>query len=173
MRRVAAFGAVLAVFFVGLAGGVAGAHLFYAHKLEETSERVPYLAPHYPGRLDRSLDLTPEQEREVHRILRQAHEDADELRREVRPRIRELMERAHDEIRETLTPEQRERFDELPLHKLRWRGSEPHRHGERGKHRRHSDVYREGPGPGPAPDRPPDQSPDSQPPASSQDHELR
>lgn len=176
MKRSVALGAVLAVFLVGLAGGVAGAHLFYAHKLEAKSERVPFLAPHYQGRLDRSLDLSPQQEQEIRRILRQAHEEAESLRREVRPRIHQLMEGAHEQIREVLTPEQRQRFEELPLHKRRWRGPRSHHHREgRDKHRRHSRVVREGSTPSAAPDAGTGDEPlpETEPPESSRNLERR
>ncbi|MCB1036608.1 MAG: hypothetical protein KDD47_22475 [Acidobacteria bacterium] len=128
MKRALALGAVVAVFLVGMAGGMAGAHLFYARKLESTSSRVPFLAPHYMGRLEENLDLTPEQSRQVGRILEGAHREAESLRRDVRSRLQRLMEKAHGDIRDVLTPEQRQRFDELPIHQRRWHEPSSHRH---------------------------------------------
>lgn len=145
MKRGTALAAVFAIFLVGLAGGVAGTRLFYSQKLEAKSERVPFLAPHYMGRLDKALDLTPEQRRAVDRILEETHREAEVLRREVRPRIHELMEGAQEKIKEVLTPEQRRRFEELPVHRRRWRGPRgPRRPGKelgRGKPGRPPAVY--------------------------------
>lgn len=122
MNRPTALGAVFAVFLVGVLGGVAGARFFYAQELEAKAERVPFLAPHYIGHLDRGLDLGPEQKEQIDQILREAHQEAEALRREVRPRIHQLMEEARESIKAVLTPEQLQRFEELPIHQRRWRG---------------------------------------------------
>ncbi len=132
MKRSTALAAVFAIFLVGLAGGIAGTRLVYSQKLEANSERVPFLAPHYMGRLEKGLDLSPDQREAIGRILRETHREAESLRHEIRPRIHRLMEEAQDKIKAILTEEQRQRFEELPIHQRRWRGPPDHRHPRRG-----------------------------------------
>lgn len=113
MKRVVAGLAVLALFLIGIAVGALGAHLYYAREL-----RHPGAFPHLAGRffaehLERRLLLTPEQRREIDLILRETHERARELRGELEPQVREVMESASARIEGVLTPEQREEFQRL------------------------------------------------------------
>jgi hypothetical protein len=64
-------------------------------------------------RLERRLDLSPEQTRHVEAIVERARDDLWELRRQVAPRIHTRMEEARAEIEELLTPEQREELRRL------------------------------------------------------------
>lgn len=87
-------------------------------------------------RLDRRLDLTPEQEREVAGIVERARDELWELRREVAPRIHGRMEEARAEIETILTAEQREELRRMgpPLlpsghHRFGRPGGPDHRRG--------------------------------------------
>jgi len=64
-------------------------------------------------RLERRLDLSAEQTRQVEAIVERARADLWELRRQVAPRIHSRMEEARAEIEELLTPEQREELRRL------------------------------------------------------------
>jgi Spy/CpxP family protein refolding chaperone len=64
-------------------------------------------------RLERRLDLSREQTRQVEAIVEHARDDLWELRREVAPRIHGRMEEARAEIEQLLTPEQREELRRL------------------------------------------------------------
>ena len=59
------------------------------------------------------LDLSPEQRDEVRGILADSARRGGSIRRELRPRVEELMRETAERIREVLDEEQRERFDEL------------------------------------------------------------
>jgi hypothetical protein len=66
-------------------------------------------------RLDRNLDLTPQQEAEVTRILRKHHERVGALWGGVRPQVRREVELTNAEIQRLLTPEQRTKFERIKM----------------------------------------------------------
>ncbi len=77
----------------------------------------------FAARLERHLDLTEKQRRLIDEIVAESRSEANALHDEMLPRVREHMRRTHDRILEVLTPEQRERFEEL--------SSRHHRRAER------------------------------------------
>lgn len=77
-------------------------------------------------RLDRHLDLTDEQRRQIEEIVRRRHQRINELTSRIRPRVRAEIDQTNDEIARILTPEQREKFDRMKLHLGR-------RHGRHGR----------------------------------------
>jgi len=120
MKRSIAFTSVFGLFLLGVVVGALAMHLVYA-------TRFPPGPPHGPGRpgasgpeflerLERRLDLTPEQKDEIRAILVDSVGEAEGMRREMEPRVREHAERVGERIREVLTPEQRRRFDEMRRH---------------------------------------------------------
>ena len=110
MKPVGALAAVLALFLLGIAAGVLATHLFYARQLRHAGG-PPFLGSRFFGEfVVRRLDLTPEQEREIQGILGRTRRQAAEMRRDLRPKVRRLMEGATREIEGVLTPEQREAF---------------------------------------------------------------
>jgi Spy/CpxP family protein refolding chaperone len=64
-------------------------------------------------RMERDLDLTPEQREPVDKILKEGQERMKKLMETVEPHRREELKRTIDEFRRVLTPEQQKRFDEL------------------------------------------------------------
>jgi Spy/CpxP family protein refolding chaperone len=107
-----AVAAVLALFLVGIGVGILGTHLYLLHARGPADGPAPGAA-RFHARMERALDLTEEQKRQVRAILRDSRREADALHREMLPRVRAHMEATADRIREVLTPEQRERFDEF------------------------------------------------------------
>jgi Spy/CpxP family protein refolding chaperone len=99
------------------------------------------------------LDLTPEQHQRIEAILEQSRPLTDSVLRSSLPRLRAIRDSVRLRIREVLTPEQQERFDEM---ERRWgdRGPGewglPMGPGERGR--------RGGPGGRPMPEPPPPDS---------------
>jgi Spy/CpxP family protein refolding chaperone len=69
--------------------------------------------PVFSERLQRHLDLTAEQRREVAEILRQAQEEGRRMHEEMLPRVNELIEATQQDMRKILTPEQQQSFDEI------------------------------------------------------------
>jgi Spy/CpxP family protein refolding chaperone len=67
----------------------------------------------YVARLDRELGLAPAQRDSVHAVLERHRPAMDSLWRATRAPIETLRMRIRSEIRTHLTPEQRERYDEM------------------------------------------------------------
>ena len=65
--------------------------------------------------LDRLLDqdLSSEQKREISKILEELRSELEGLRKQARPEIDRKMQEAQRRIREILTPEQQEQFDQI------------------------------------------------------------
>jgi Spy/CpxP family protein refolding chaperone len=64
-------------------------------------------------RMERELELTPEQRDPIDRILKDGQERMKKLMDTVEPRRREEFKKTIEEFRAVLTPEQHKRFDEL------------------------------------------------------------
>ena len=62
-------------------------------------------------RMERELDLTPEQREPIDKILKEGQERMKKVMETVEPRRREEYKRTLEEFRGALTPEQRQRFD--------------------------------------------------------------
>jgi Spy/CpxP family protein refolding chaperone len=74
-------------------------------------------------RMQRDLDLTPEQRDPIDKILKEGQERMKKLMETVEPRRREELRRTIDAFRAVLTPEQQKRFDDL-LKQQQQRGRE-------------------------------------------------
>lgn len=133
MKRLVAFAAVTALFAVGVVVGVLGTHLYYAHRLGQPGGPPAMIARGFEDRLQRELGLDAEQMQRIHEILREGHEQTEQIRAEMAPRLHEQLEAMHRRIvEEVLTPEQRVRFEELQA-----------------QHRRRADTFFLHPEPGP------------------------
>ena len=64
-------------------------------------------------RMERELDLTPQQREPIDRILLEGQERMKKLMETVEPRRREELKKTIEEFRAVLTPEQGKRFDDL------------------------------------------------------------
>ena len=64
-------------------------------------------------RIARELDLTPTQRVRVDSIMARRIRDIEQVRQEVRPRMRQIFERTRTEIDSVLTPAQRERMNAI------------------------------------------------------------
>ena len=113
MKRWQALVALAGLFVLGVVSGGLGAHLYYARALDRPPDPPPFFGGPVGPRLERHLELTAEQRQQLGEILDQSHREAEALRRDLAPRMREVMERSEQRIRELLTPEQLERFEEL------------------------------------------------------------
>lgn len=165
MSRFAAFSAALSLLVVGGLVGVLGAHLF--HSLHPRAAEPPLLLRgHAVHRLERYLELTPEQSRELEAILHRARDEGEELRADVEPRLRAILVGAMEEIDAMLDPEQHRKFRQV---QRRWGRGLGRDDLEPGWYRGPGDPPRErGPGPHPWHRRqhPPPAEPGSPPEAS-------
>ncbi len=118
--------AAAALFASGLAIGALGVHLFYAQKIATVGGPPMPVGPMFERWLFRHLDLSERQRVEVREILERSRAEADELRREMGPRVRIMNRRTAEAISEILTPEQREKMEELMARReRRQRGLRP------------------------------------------------
>ena len=105
MKRSVALLSVVAVFVVGVAIGIVGTHLFYAQEFRRPGGPPGLMGRSFVDRLEGHLDLTGDQRRQIDAILERSHEEAEMLRHEMQPRLRELFETTGAEIDAILTPE--------------------------------------------------------------------
>jgi len=111
VKRSTALVAVVALFLVGVLVGILGTHLFYLRQLRHPGGMAALGNRFLANSLDRRLDLTPEQRRQVDAILADASREAGAVRREMMPRILEILDRSHRRIAAVLTPEQRQELE--------------------------------------------------------------
>jgi len=64
-------------------------------------------------RMERELDLTPEQREPIDKILKEGQDRMKKLMETVEPRRREEFKKTMEEFRAVLTPEQQKRLDDL------------------------------------------------------------
>lgn len=105
-------------FGAGFIGGAAAHHL-YSHR----EGRIPEFAMHaLVNRLDRRLNLTDAQRRQVEAIVKKHHANINHAWSDVRPRVRKELEAANAEIVKVLTPEQRKKYAKLRMQLLHQTG---------------------------------------------------
>ena len=114
VRKLLAILGVCLVFVLGAAAGAAvtlrvirhrAENLLTRHGSDQATERLARI-------LAKRLNCDPAQTEQVAGILRSAHNELWEVRRDVTPRVREIYGRAVSRIRETLRPDQAKVFDE-------------------------------------------------------------
>jgi sugar-specific transcriptional regulator TrmB len=99
------------VFAAGVVAGSVTTRLAVRHFVLKAIAQPETLRDRVERELVRRLDLTEAQKPKVHAALTRAQERLQALRAEFQPRLKEILDDAGDEIRATLTPEQRERFE--------------------------------------------------------------
>ena len=114
MSRFVAIAAALALVISGIAIGALGTFLV----LERP--RGPQAGPPHPPiplpftrEIEVRLGLSEDQKARIHAILRESRDEADAIRRELRPRLEGHLEATRERIGAVLTPEQRAKFEEL------------------------------------------------------------
>lgn len=115
-RRTAAIAVavLIATFAAGVLAGMAADRILVHRKI--LRDRAQGRLPHsMAARLDRVLDLSPDQRRRVEDILERRHQRIMEKWNSVRPVVQTEMEAANAEIERVLTPAQREKFSRMKL----------------------------------------------------------
>lgn len=106
----------LAVLGVFLAGCICGAFIVNLYRLSvenriaHSRDLIIEVAVYKMGQ---DLDLDEAQQESVRTILRGARSEVFELTKDLQPRFQEIFERTQGRIRDTLTAEQREKFDKV------------------------------------------------------------
>jgi Spy/CpxP family protein refolding chaperone len=115
-----------------LAGMVVDRAMLIHHSRILPRGGIEFVTRHLAHRLDRQLDLTPEQETQVRAILERRKQKVGVEWDGLHARLHREMDEAHREIAEILTPEQRAKFD-----RMQWRWK------KRGARERESERARE------------------------------
>lgn len=108
--------AVAAIFALGAVCGGIAVHLYTLHVQSEIAHDPAPLAKFLVMQLDRDLDLSDEQERQVREIILQVRSESltdAEMRSCVIPKAREIFEKGTERIAGVLDDRQRARFAEL------------------------------------------------------------
>ncbi len=73
-------------------------------------------AEHLMQRFTHELDLTPEQEQQIKRILDESRESIQKLRHETHAMLENQTRGVREKIRELLTPDQQKKYDQISEH---------------------------------------------------------
>jgi len=111
MRRSTALVAIVALFLAGAVVGALGYQAFLYHQMRQPGGVAGWGTRLLASDLKRRLDLTADQEAQIERILADSRAESMALHREVRPRVRAILDRAHARIGAVLTPQQRADFE--------------------------------------------------------------
>lgn len=113
MIRLKSIFALVAVFLAGLLIGVVGTRMAIRQTVRTALNQPDRIWARFERRLASDLDLTPEQRVKAEEIFATARQDLVKLRSEVRPRYRQILEKAQDDLAVLLTPEQREKMERV------------------------------------------------------------
>jgi len=108
--------ATLVIFIAGLVTGAIGVQrLLKSNRPPLRAEMMqPWmLRDNFRVELERRLQLTPEQSEHIEGITREGQERVREISSLVTPEMQAELKAVREEIRETLTPEQRVKFEEM------------------------------------------------------------
>src|SRR5215218_1234593 len=101
------------VFVAGIAVGVLTSHAPWRRGFDHgprdpkaAREKVDSIRDRMEKELISNLDLTPEQQTNIHQIFLQSGEQMRKVHSEFEPRMKEIFENAHTNIAAKLTPEQ-------------------------------------------------------------------
>ena len=106
-----AAGILLLTFIVGLILGVVGDRIWQWAHPRPLHPSASFIA----SRLDRRLHFTPQQRKEVERIIAQRQDRIGHIWESVRPQVRQEIDQTNAEIERILTPEQRAEFAKIRM----------------------------------------------------------
>ena len=110
--------AAAAVIF--LLGFAAGALALNAYRAWRDAHAQPTQQDRFK-QMSQRLQLSPEQEAQVRQVFDDTRSQLDALRKESEPRVQEIRGRADERLRQALTPEQWQRFQQM-REEMRGRG---------------------------------------------------
>lgn len=105
--------AVLAVFILGTVFGLVISFWIAPATGGQASPAQEILSQRFNRRLAANLSLSPEQEKAISGIIADARTQLLQIRKETRPRVREVILNARERVRAQLNPEQQARFDRV------------------------------------------------------------
>ena len=112
MSRFVAIAAALALLVSGIAIGALGTLLVIGRPREPQGPPPPPPGP-FTRELESQLQLSDSQRTQIQAILGESRQEAEAIRRELRPRVEKNLEATQNRIGALLSPEQHAKFDEL------------------------------------------------------------
>jgi hypothetical protein len=115
MRRLKPIAGILVVFFLGAAVGVLSTRFYVTfesrkpHHHPKLEERVEFIMK----RLTDDLDLSAAQQKEIRQIVASTEEKVQSIKDEYAPKIRALHDTSIDEIKSSLSADQREKLERI------------------------------------------------------------
>lgn len=119
--------AFVVVFLAGVASGLFAGAMHFHHAMS-AGHPGEFMGQRMREHLRRELKLTPEQYEKIAPIIDATSTRMEAIRNETGRRVTEAMNESHDQIVPLLTPEQRERLDQMRerhRHIIRIRGGLP------------------------------------------------
>ena len=121
MNRFKLWVGLLLVFILGAFAGSLGTSIYYKDRTERLARYGHSARSHLLlKRLSEELGLTEAQKKEIGHIVDQFHSELSRIKRSVRPDIKKLRDESLVAIKESLTDEQKKKFDELHKRLERW-----------------------------------------------------
>ena len=121
MIRLKLWAGLILVFILGAFAGSLGTGMYYKNRTERLTRYGHSARSHLLlKRLSEELNLTKAQEKEIGIIVDQFHTKLSHIKRSVRPDIKELRDESFLAIKESLTDDQKKKFDELRKRLKRW-----------------------------------------------------
>ncbi|KMY68177.1 hypothetical protein AAU61_00080 [Desulfocarbo indianensis] len=117
MKRASMWAGLLAVFACGLAIGAVSGSLCERHQAAERFRQIrhdkgAFLTGLVLGRLQKTLDLSPQQKAGIEPILLEGFRSSLKVREEIRPHQDRIMQETTERVRALLTPEQAHKLQE-------------------------------------------------------------
>ena len=110
---------VLLIFLIGFTCGVASLHLYRLRVENRLFKSPDVFAQLLIYKLDQDLDLTEQQKTQIRTTILNARSEILGMSDQIMPQILSIFDRYQGRIRETLTPEQQKRFDEIVAERKR------------------------------------------------------
>jgi hypothetical protein len=110
---------IVGVFLLGVLAGAAALLVARARVERRLLDSPDPLARVVVYKLNRELRLSPEQRREVYRVMTDSRLEVLAATAEVLPHLLDIYDRSQAQIRATLTPAQQEKFDRLVAERRR------------------------------------------------------
>lgn len=105
---------VLGCLLIFVAGGVTGAWVWHAQmRHPHMRHSADKMAQHMMARLQHQLVLTPEQVNRLEPFVRQMAAELERIRRETGKQVHQVMEESHNRMVPVLSPEQRQKLEEM------------------------------------------------------------
>lgn len=114
MKNVKPIYCIVVVFILGIICGALGMHFAYKCRMDSIiSARGQQREERLVNRLDSKLDLDARQKEQARVIVHKTQTEIREVRRQFRPQMVVIIEKAEKEISAILTPEQRTKYEKM------------------------------------------------------------